>query len=740
MANSDTGLVLTGTPRGDFLEGDRGNDTISGLDGTDDLYGLAGDDTIRGGNDFDWLYGGAGRDRLYGQDGNDWLTSGGGADRVDGGKGEDTVSYAGEKTDVDVDLGTGIVSFPHRNGASEPLISIENADFGAGNDSFIGTSRRNNVTGGAGNDWFSGQGGGDYFYGGEGIDTLSYAWSDSDLEIRFKGSVHYADKASGKDTFDDVETLVSGSGDDTIVGSRRDETISGSAGGDLIKSRGGDDTLAGGAGVDHLDGGAGFDTADRSDETRSIDVSLSKGVAKLEDGTSETLVSIEAIRSGSGGDVLAGNARANVIDGGRGRDEIFGGSGDDTIDGGGSTDTLHGGAGSDTALHAGLTSAVSIDLDAGQARFAGRTGSPERLESFESAISGSGNDTLRGNSAANRLDGGAGTDALAGGAGDDALVVSEGDDVLDGGKGTDITLFDSPWSEALELRAYNPEYNTLWTQRVSYAIDLGKMTAGAGDWSTSLDLTSIEVIETGSGDDTIRGTDAGDTIRAGDGANDVRGGRGNDLIHGGKQSARAADYPLWEDDAFPAAETLTGGSGNDTIHGGNNEVREDSYHDEYDYTYYYAEDRLTGGSGKDELHAGWAYNRMSGGKGADDFVFTDDVRTLDHTGENYRPDAMRGTVIDFSPGRGDRIVIDLVDRTDPEWAKDGEVETVWRGNDTLRAMGEFGYSEEDGDTILEYAAVSGYAPNQSYGYQAETVRITLEGYAGGLSESDIVFV
>ena len=62
---------------------------------------------------------------------------------------------------------------------------------------------------------------------------------------------------------------------------------------------------------------------------------------------------------------------------------------------------------------------------------------------IEDARSGSGNDDLFGNDAANRLTAGDGADHLDGGAGNDTLVGGRGSDVLTGGLGADTFLFES---------------------------------------------------------------------------------------------------------------------------------------------------------------------------------------------------------------------------------------------------------------------------------------------------------
>lgn len=60
---------------------------------------------------------------------------------------------------------------------------------------------------------------------------------------------------------------------------------------------------------------------------------------------------------------------------------------------------------------------------------------------IENARAGSGNDTLIGNQADNRLEGGIGNDVLDGGDGDDTLVGGPGDDTLTGGNGADTFVF-----------------------------------------------------------------------------------------------------------------------------------------------------------------------------------------------------------------------------------------------------------------------------------------------------------
>ncbi len=61
----------------------------------------------------------------------------------------------------------------------------------------------------------------------------------------------------------------------------------------------------------------------------------------------------------------------------------------------------------------------------------------------ENARSGSGNDTLTGNEAANRLESGAGNDIILGNGGDDVLIGGTGSDTLTGGSGADSFVYQS---------------------------------------------------------------------------------------------------------------------------------------------------------------------------------------------------------------------------------------------------------------------------------------------------------
>ena len=92
--------------------------------------------------------------------------------------------------------------------------------------------------------------------------------------------------------------------------------------------------LRGGGGTDVLDGGAGIDTADYSDKTASVVVTLNGATAAsvTVGGVAEdTVRNIENLIGGSGSDVLTGDSLANRLEGGAGNDLLKGGAGADTF-------------------------------------------------------------------------------------------------------------------------------------------------------------------------------------------------------------------------------------------------------------------------------------------------------------------------------------------------------------------------------------------------------------------------
>ena len=272
----------------------------------------------------------------------------------------------------------------------------------------------------------------------------------------------------------------------------------------------------------------------------------------------------------TGNDVITGSARGDAIDGlagddeinglggndrlfgGAGNDALNGGAGMDILEGGAGADDLDGGAGEDTASYAGSNAAVSIDLN-NPITASGGHATGDTLTSIEhlvgsdfddSLTGGSGNNTLRGGSGNDDIFGGNGVDTLLGDNGDDELFGENsgdflfgggGNDTLDGGNGVDYlhgeagddifigslgndSFFGGEGSDTVD---YSAGDNTL---KIDLA--LGKAERG----SSRDDLSSIENVIAGGGNDVIVGNDVGNRLQGGIGDDDLTGAGGNDTL------------------------------------------------------------------------------------------------------------------------------------------------------------------------------------------------------------------
>lgn len=169
------------------------------------------------------------------------------------------------------DLGDGIKArgsvFNALQYDNDPRSLIENAVGGTGNDQIFGNVASNRLQGGGGADTLNGQSGDDVLFGnsgndtlmggdgademhgGAGIDTIDYSDTGTAITVRMDLGKASGSRATG-DTFDMIENVFAGWGNDTIYGD---------AGANTINGHFGNDTIYGGAGGDHLVGGEGND-------------------------------------------------------------------------------------------------------------------------------------------------------------------------------------------------------------------------------------------------------------------------------------------------------------------------------------------------------------------------------------------------------------------------------------------------------------------------------------------------
>ncbi|MBD2495351.1 S8 family serine peptidase [Nostoc sp. FACHB-280] len=284
--------------------------------------------------------------------------------------GTDTINAAAITYDSYLNLNPGATSIlSETNLTISTGTTIENAFTGDGNDTIIGNSAANILSGGRGNDILDGGAGNDTLRGGRGNDTyIVNATGDVVIENANEGtdkvqsSVSYTLGANVENLSLTGTSAINGTGNslnNTISGNNGNNILNGDAGNDILTGGAGNDTLNGGTGNDTLIGGAGNDiyivdsTGDFVSENAnqgidtvqsSISYTLGNGVDNL------TLTGSSAI-NGTGNfynNTITGNSGNNTLNGGDGNDTINGGAGVDTLLGGNGNDNLIGGTGNDT--------------------------------------------------------------------------------------------------------------------------------------------------------------------------------------------------------------------------------------------------------------------------------------------------------------------------------------------------------------------------------------------------------
>jgi Ca2+-binding RTX toxin-like protein len=187
-------------------------------------------------------------------------------------------------------------------------------------------------------------------------------------------------------------------------------TLNGGLGNDQLSGGTESDTLVGETGADVMSGGGGTDTADYSDRTAPLDVTIDGTANDGESGEGDNVLSdVENVTGGAANDHLTGSAAKNGLDGAGGDDLLKGLGGADTLSGRDGSNTLAGAGGSDTLY------------------------------------GGAGNDSITGAAGADTIYGSLGNNSLSGGPGDDTLYSYGGTttDLDVCGVGTDSATVDS---------------------------------------------------------------------------------------------------------------------------------------------------------------------------------------------------------------------------------------------------------------------------------------------------------
>lgn len=301
--------------------------------------------------------------------GNDRIIGSAGADTIDGGGGFNTVDYSQSAGSVTVDLFNG----------------IGQGGFAAG-DTYTNIQR---VIGTEGNDTFVAKTAADQFVGGAGTDTVDYSNLTGGLRIDIAN------------TFESIERVIGSQGADVFVMRSGELFVDGfSAVGNTLDYSGmagpvtidmntksgseaalnqtfdniqtvigtsSNDTFLAGINGTRFEGGSGFDTVDYRQSTSGVTVNLSTGQGAGGWAQGDSYQSIERVWGSNFNDILTASNSGSFLFSFNGVDHLIGGAGNDVLDlhAGNSSlagDRAEGGAGNDT-IRIGWDKVLTINSD-----------------------------------------------------------------------------------------------------------------------------------------------------------------------------------------------------------------------------------------------------------------------------------------------------------------------------------------------------------------------------------------
>ena len=207
-------------------------------------------------------------------------------------------------------------------------------------DQIFGLGGDDNLVGFEGDDVIEGGDGADGIFGSSGFDYASYRGSAAGVYVSLTDLIgHYGD-AEGDHLYG-IEGVIGSEHRDLLVGGEQGDILYGEGGADQLGGLDGNDRLYGGDGNDLLEGGFGDDDlyGGAGNDTASLYNYGSRVVADLASGTAtgtttghDRLFSIENLIGTPYADRLAGDGRANVLNGAFDADVLTGRGGADRFD------------------------------------------------------------------------------------------------------------------------------------------------------------------------------------------------------------------------------------------------------------------------------------------------------------------------------------------------------------------------------------------------------------------------
>ena len=326
-----------------------------------------------------------------------------------------------------------------------------------------------------------------------------------------------------------VDHISAGGGNDRVCGGNGNDTVVGGKGDDRIRGGPGLDSLSGRSGADALDGGSGKgDAAKFRRATRAVTASLLAGTASGEGA--DTLVGIEQLWGSNFGDTLTGDGSqdGNILAGGAGDDLIDGLDAADSIAGGEGDDTLDGGPGEDLLAHQLLSGPGPVTVDFGAGTVTGM--GSDTIANFEGANDTESGDTiLDDNESRTFILLAGGDDTVNASGGNDLVEGGPGDDDLDGGAGEDFLSFlNSAVGIDADLGA-----GTSTGDGADSITGFGNV-FGSSFADTIVGDGGDNLIIARAGDDVLSGLVGSDFLDGGDGVDNLDGGAGNDSCLNGE--------------------------------------------------------------------------------------------------------------------------------------------------------------------------------------------------------------
>jgi trimeric autotransporter adhesin len=538
-------------------------------------------------------------------------------------------------------------------------VGNDNIDGGAGNDLINGGEGNNVLKGGTGKDTLIGGSGNDYFnfrndssdvstdgdvfIGGGGNDTV-FLRSGADGSKIVYTDINAGGTISGGGSIQGIPNIIfnGGSGDDFVnVSGSSNANLTGGDGNDYLIGGAGNDKLYGGAGNDRLEGGGGTNTlvGGTGDDNYGVTSATDIVVENPDEGTdtvwtnqSYTLVdNVENMVVVGNNLTNSGNSANNYIAIYGAGNTISALDGNDTLIGGVGIDTLIGGIGDD--IYTVQNSGAVIKENAGEGTDTVWTNVSYTLSdnvenmALVGSITGTGNDVnntmIAYGPGDKTMNGGGGEDLLIGGDGNDTLNGGDGNDILDGGAAVN-TLIGGAGDDnygvhnSADVIVESPDggNDTVWSNAASYTL------------STNVENLALVGSVNGTGND-------GDNqiIAYGAGDNIISGGKGNDYLAGG---AGDDTYTINADtDSGIKTIVETADAGKDTISfaGSSTAVN-------IDLSLTAAQavtakiqlvlplvnlENVIGGAGDDTIAGNSLNNTLTGGAGADKFVFSGGV-------------------------------------------------------------------------------------------------------------------